>query len=249
MSASLSCGEQATHVITGDYDDVDLKTQVIRQGHDEARTGNDGRCPLDGCGALRWRGRRRLSDQRGTRGGPASVQRLRRRVGLCVSGLHGPTWPSRVTAQARRWIDRKPILGRSSMTACRYSDREHLILTYHTDRAAPCHDRAVGPCALRGSGHCDRCRVPRVWRHARAAGACSGDAGRADCALSWRRRALALRAHPLAEILPMRRSHRSAHRALWPILALVVALGLAAALALRPPPNVEAPQATEGIKS
>jgi len=34
-----------------------------------------------------------------------------------------------------------------------------------------------------------------VRRHARAAGACSGDAGRADCALSRRRRALALRAH------------------------------------------------------
>ena len=37
--------------------------------------------------------------------------------------------------------------------------------------------------------------------------------------------------------------------ALWPILALAVALGLAAALALRPPPDVEAPQATEGLKS
>jgi hypothetical protein len=36
----------------------------------------------------------------------------------------------------------------------------------------------------------------------------------------------------------MTRSHRSAHRALWPIVALAVALGLAAALALRPPPNV-----------
>jgi len=53
----------------------------------------------------------------------------------------------------------------------------------------------------------------------------------------------------LAEILPMTRSHRSVHRALWPILALAVALGLAAALALRPPPDVEAPQATEGLKS
>ena len=47
----------------------------------------------------------------------------------------------------------------------------------------------------------------------------------------------------------MTRLHRSAHRALWPILALAVALGLAAALALRPPANVDAPQATEGIKS
>ena len=43
------------------------------------------------------------------RDGPASVQRLGRRVGLCVSGLHDPTWPSRVIGKARRWIDRKPI--------------------------------------------------------------------------------------------------------------------------------------------
>jgi hypothetical protein len=47
----------------------------------------------------------------------------------------------------------------------------------------------------------------------------------------------------------MTRSHRSLHRALWPILALAVALGLAAALALRPLPNVDTPQATEGIES
>jgi hypothetical protein len=46
----------------------------------------------------------------------------------------------------------------------------------------------------------------------------------------------------------MRRSHRLVHRALWPVLALTVALGLAMALALRPPPDVNAPQTTEGIK-
>jgi hypothetical protein len=50
--------------------------------------------------------------------------------------------------------------------------------------------------------------------------------------LSRRRRALALCDHPLAEILPMRRSHRLVHRVLWPILALAVALGLATAWAL-----------------
>src|SRR6516225_3784684 len=60
--------------------------------------------------------------------------------------------------------------------------------------------------------------------------------------------ALWLRAHPLVEILPMRRSQRSVHRAFWPILALAVALGLAMALALRPPPDVQAPQVTEGLK-
>jgi hypothetical protein len=46
----------------------------------------------------------------------------------------------------------------------------------------------------------------------------------------------------------MRRSHRSAHRALWPVLALLVALGFAMALALRPPPDAAAPAAEEGLK-
>jgi hypothetical protein len=46
----------------------------------------------------------------------------------------------------------------------------------------------------------------------------------------------------------MRRSHRLVHRALWPVLALTVALGLAMALALRPPPSADAPQTTEDIK-
>jgi hypothetical protein len=46
----------------------------------------------------------------------------------------------------------------------------------------------------------------------------------------------------------MRRSHRLAHRTLWPVLALAVALGLAMALMLRPPPSADAPQATEDIK-
>jgi hypothetical protein len=34
----------------------------------------------------------------------------------------------------------------------------------------------------------------------------------------------------------MRRAHRSVHRSLWPILALVVGLGVAMALVLRAPP-------------
>ena len=46
----------------------------------------------------------------------------------------------------------------------------------------------------------------------------------------------------------MRRSHRSAHRALWPVLALAVALGLTLALALRPPPDTQASQATQGLE-
>ena len=45
---------------------------------------------------------------------------------------------------------------------------------------------------------------------------------------------------------PMRRSHRTAHRALWPLLALAVGLGLGLALLLRPPPDpVAEPVASE----
>jgi hypothetical protein len=39
----------------------------------------------------------------------------------------------------------------------------------------------------------------------------------------------------------MRRAHRSAHRALWPALAVLVLCGFAMALWLRPPPKVEPP--------
>jgi len=35
----------------------------------------------------------------------------------------------------------------------------------------------------------------------------------------------------------MRRAHRAVHRALWPALLVLVALGLAMALWLRPPPK------------
>jgi len=37
----------------------------------------------------------------------------------------------------------------------------------------------------------------------------------------------------------MRRSHRAIHRAVWPALAVLVALGVALALLLRPPPKSE----------
>jgi hypothetical protein len=43
----------------------------------------------------------------------------------------------------------------------------------------------------------------------------------------------------------MKRSHRSVHRALWPVLVLAVALGFALALGLRPPPAADEPPATE----
>jgi hypothetical protein len=40
----------------------------------------------------------------------------------------------------------------------------------------------------------------------------------------------------------MTRGHRSVHRLLWPLLGIVVALGVTMALVLRPPPEqVETP--------
>ena len=39
----------------------------------------------------------------------------------------------------------------------------------------------------------------------------------------------------------MTRTHRMIHRALWPALIIIVALGFTLALALRPPPAEEAP--------
>jgi hypothetical protein len=41
----------------------------------------------------------------------------------------------------------------------------------------------------------------------------------------------------------MKRSHRTVHRALWPVLAAAIALGFALALDLRAPPDE--PPATE----
>jgi hypothetical protein len=43
----------------------------------------------------------------------------------------------------------------------------------------------------------------------------------------------------------MTRIHRSIHRALWPVLALVVALGFGMALYLRPPPQADVRAAQE----
>jgi len=46
----------------------------------------------------------------------------------------------------------------------------------------------------------------------------------------------------------MRRSHRAVHRLLWPLLAVAVALGLAFALALRPPIPIESGAVSEGAR-
>ena len=42
----------------------------------------------------------------------------------------------------------------------------------------------------------------------------------------------------------MTRSHRLAHRLIWPVLAIAVVLGLTMALTLRPPPDP--PAASDG---
>lgn len=43
----------------------------------------------------------------------------------------------------------------------------------------------------------------------------------------------------------MTRTHRQAHRLLWPALAVLLMTGLAMALALRPPPELPAAAAPE----
>jgi hypothetical protein len=42
----------------------------------------------------------------------------------------------------------------------------------------------------------------------------------------------------------MTRTHRKIHRLLWPVIAVLITLGVTMALVLRPPPEVETPQAT-----
>lgn len=46
----------------------------------------------------------------------------------------------------------------------------------------------------------------------------------------------------------MRRPHRSVHRALWPALALAVAVGFLTALILRPPPQPEPPKSAQEMR-
>ncbi len=46
----------------------------------------------------------------------------------------------------------------------------------------------------------------------------------------------------------MRRPHRKAHRLIWPVLALVVALGFVMALILRAPAEPLAPPPTETLR-
>jgi hypothetical protein len=43
----------------------------------------------------------------------------------------------------------------------------------------------------------------------------------------------------------MTRGHRAVHRLLWPVLAVIVALGVTMALALRPPPEQPEPTAAQ----
>jgi len=45
----------------------------------------------------------------------------------------------------------------------------------------------------------------------------------------------------------MRRAHRSVHRAIWPVLALAIAIGFVMALTLRLPPDAGAPPAAEDV--
>jgi hypothetical protein len=43
----------------------------------------------------------------------------------------------------------------------------------------------------------------------------------------------------------MTRGHRAFHRILWPVLALVIALGFTMALVMRPPPEMPAAETSK----
>src|SRR5262249_24804839 len=105
----------------------------------------------------------------------------------------------------------------------------HDGVRHHRDRA-----RALrcGRCR-----HRTRLRVVRPLAGAPPADACDLGGARPDFAR--RLRAVALYPHPLVQGArrAMTRTHRSLHRVLWPILALVVAAGFVLALWLRPPPD------------
>lgn len=58
---------------------------------------------------------------------------------------------------------------------------------------------------------------------------------------------LASGAAALAGGTPVRRAHRLAHRLVWPLLAVLVALGFSLALAWRPPPDPPVEAATSEI--
>ncbi len=77
----------------------------------------------------------------------------------------------------------------------------------------------------------------------------AGVGRRAHPADSGRGGAVAVRARALAEVVAMRRFHRIAHHALWPVLAIALALGVTLALVLRPPPEPTAPPAVEAPRS
>ena len=61
---------------------------------------------------------------------------------------------------------------------------------------------------------------------------------------------MAICARPLAESAErvMTQGHRAAHRFIWPVLAILVALGFTMALVLRPPPEQPEAPATETSK-
>src|SRR5215831_7810898 len=87
----------------------------------------------------------------------------------------------------------------------------------------------------------DRDCVRHIGRDARAAGA--GDDWSAHPAAAGRSRAVAAGHLALARkrAFLMRRSQRSAHRLLWPVLALAIGIGVTLALVWRPPPPVSEP--------
>src|SRR5262245_16218680 len=103
------------------------------------------------------------------------------------------------------------------------------------DRTAPLRGR--GPRGRRGFCHLRRDDGAKS----------AGDGRCAHSFVAGRNRLVAARALPLAPITAsaMRRAHRTAHRMLWPVLALLVGLGLTLSLVMRAPPPAPTAAAEE----
>src|ERR1043165_3205771 len=143
-------------------------------------------------------------------------------------------------------LTRGSFIGVSIPAFCRFRQahlvrNRLLIVPYSEGIGGPAHASCRSISAERARALCgDRRRhgdcLRRLRRDARAAR--KRQSRRAHPDPAGRGGTVALRGLPLAEgSHAMTRGHRRMHRLLWPVLAIVVALGFTMALVKRPPPD------------